>query len=104
MKASLKKMTAAAAAALLCVGAAGCGTNVKGHTYAGNGNIVTVEFQGGGKAYASMGPMTSSCTYTQSGKQVSLVCDGDTTALTIGDDGSLNGPPDGMLAHMTKVK
>ncbi len=103
MRASLKRVTTAAVA-LVCVGAAGCGTSVNGHTFAGNGNVVTVEFQSGGKAYASMGPMTLSCTYTQSGKQVSLVCEGDTTVLTIGDDGSLNGPPDGMLAHLTKVK
>jgi hypothetical protein len=94
----------AAAAALVCLGVAGCGNNVSGHTYGSNGNILTVEFQSGGKAFTSMGPMSTACTYTQSGKQVSLVCEGDTTVFTIGDDGSLNGPPDGMLTHLTKVK
>ena len=66
--------------------------------------MVKIEFQSGGKAFASMGPMTSSCTYTQSGKTISLICEGDTTELTVAGDGSLNGPPDGMLSHLTKVK
>ena len=104
MKASLRSGWVAVAAALMCLGVLGCGSNVEGHAYAGNGNIVTVEFQSGGKAYASMGPMTSQCTYTQSGKTVNLICEGDTTVLTMQDDGSLNGPPEGMLAHLTKVK
>jgi hypothetical protein len=94
----------AAAAALLCLGAAGCGNNVKGHTYAGPGGSVQVSFQSDGKAYASLGPMTSTCTYTQSGKNVTLICEGDTEQLTVQSDGSLNGPPDGMLAHLTKTK
>jgi hypothetical protein len=94
----------AAAAALLCLGAVGCGNNVSGHTYGTAGGGVTIEFQSGGKAVTSIGPMSSQCTYTQSGKQVSLACEGDTTVFTIGDDGSLDGPPDGMLGHLTKVK
>ena len=40
----------------------------------------------------------------QSGDIVSLVCEGDKEALTVANDGSLNGPPDGMLAHLTKTK
>jgi len=94
----------AAAVALLSVFAAGCGNSVKGHTYAGNGQLVSIQFQSGGKAYASMGPMTSACTYTQSGKNVTLICEGDTEQLALASDGSLNGPPDGMLAHLTRVK
>jgi len=104
MQLRLRSGWAVAVAALVCLGVVGCGTKVQGHTYSGNGNVVSVEFQSGGKAYASMGPMTSACTYTQSGKTVNLVCEGDTTVLTLQDDGSLNGPPEGMLAHMTKVK
>ncbi len=104
MQLRLRSRWAVAVAALVCLGVVGCGTKVQGHTYSGNGNVVSVEFQSGGKAYASMGPMTSACTYTQSGKTVNLVCEGDTTVLTLQDDGSLNGPPEGMLARMTKVK
>lgn len=104
MKASLQGVLASAGVALLCLGAAACGSGVSGHTYAGNGDLVKIEFQSGGKAFASMGPMTSTCTYTQSGKTISLICEGDTEQLTMASDGSLSGPPDGMLAHLTKVK
>ncbi len=104
MKASLKGVLASAGVALLCLGATACGSSVSGHTYAGNGELVKIEFQSGGKAFAIMGPMTSSCTYTQSGKTISLICEGDTTELTVASDGSLNGPPDGMLSHLSKVK
>jgi len=104
MKASLQSVLAGAAMAVLCVGMTACGNSVSGHTYAGNGELVKIEFQSGGKALTSFGPMTSSCTYTQSGKKISLTCEGDTTELTMADDGSLAGPQDGMLAHLTKVK
>lgn len=104
MRSGVRSGWIAMAAALVCLGAAGCGNNVSGHTYGAAGGGVTIEFQSGGKAVTSFGPMSSQCTYTQSGKQVSLVCEGDTTVLTIGDDGSLDGPADGMLGHLTKVK
>jgi len=104
MKASLQSVLVGATAALVCVCAAGCGSGVSGHTYAGNGQMVKIEFQSGGKAFTSFGPMTSACTYSQSGKKISLICDGDATDLTMADDGSLAGPPDGMLARLTKVK
>ncbi len=103
MRASVKRMAAVAAAGLVCLGAAGC-SKVKGHTFAGNGDLVKIEFDSGGKALASLGPLTSTCTYTESGSKVTLVCEDDTTVFTVADDGSLNGPPDGMLAHLTKVK
>jgi hypothetical protein len=93
-----------AAAALLCLGAAGCGTNVKGHTYSAADNSVTIEFQSGGAAAVSFGPIASTCTYTQSGKQINLTCGGQTEVLTVADDGSLNGPADGVMGHLTKVK
>jgi hypothetical protein len=48
--------------------------------------------------------MSSACTYTQSGNNVSLICEGDTEQLVVQSDGSLNGPPDGMLGHLTKTK
>ncbi len=104
MRASFGRLWTAAAVVLVCVCATGCGNSVKGHTYAGNGQLVSIQFQSGGKAYASMGPMTSNCTYTQSGKNITLICEGDTEQLTLASDGSLNGPPDGMLAHLTRVK
>ena len=96
--------TVSIAAAALCFCAIGCGNSVKGHTYAGNGQLMSIQFQSDGKALASMGPLTSNCTYTQAGNEITLICEGDTEQLTMNSDGSLNGPPDGMLAHLTRVK
>jgi hypothetical protein len=104
VRASFGRLWTAAAVAWVCVCATGCGNSVKGHTYTGNGQLVSIQFQSGGKAYVSMGPMTSTCTYTQSGNNIALVCEGDTEQLALAGDGSLNGPPDGMLAHLTRVK
>jgi hypothetical protein len=83
---------------------AGCGGKVEGNTYAGNGGIVQIEFKSGGKAYVSTGPVSTPCTYTESGKTVTLVCEGDKTVFTVDDDGSLNGPQGGMLGRLTKKK
>jgi hypothetical protein len=33
-----------------------------------------------------------------------LTCEGEKTDFTIDDDGALIGPPDGMLARLTKEK
>ena len=104
VKAVVRYGWVAAAAALLCLGAVGCGNNVKGHTYSATDNSVTIEFQSGGTAGISFGPISSTCTYTQNGKQINLTCGGQTEALTVADDGSLNGPADGTLGHLTKVK
>ena len=94
----------AAAAALLCLGAAGCGSNVKGHTYAAADNSVTIDFESGGSATVNFGGVPGTCTYTQSGKQINMTCGGQTEVLTMADDGSLNGPADGAIGRLTKVK
>jgi hypothetical protein len=72
----------------------GCGGKVEGNTYAGNGGVVQIEFKSGGKAYVSTGPVSTPCTYTESGK----------TVFTVDDDGALNGPQGGMLGRLTKKK
>ncbi len=82
-----------------------CGGGVKGNTYADNGNVVQIEFKSGGKAYMSMGPMTNTCNYTESGKNVTLNCGpGENLVFTVDDDGALNGPPGGMVTRLTKKK
>jgi hypothetical protein len=82
-----------------------CGGGVKGNTYVDNGNVVQIEFKSDGKAYMSMGPMTNTCTYTESGKNVTVSCGpGETLAFTVDDDGSLNGPPGGVVSRLTKKK
>jgi hypothetical protein len=92
---------AAATAVLLTIG---CGGKVQGNTYADNGGVVKIEFKSGGKAYVSTGPVSNSCSYSESGKSVTLTCEGDKTILTMDDDGALNGPPGGFLSRLTKVK
>ena len=82
-----------------------CGGGVKGNTYVDNGNVVQIEFKSDGKAYMSMGPVTNTCTYTESGKNITLNCGpGETLAFTLDDDGGLNGPPGGMVSRLTKKK
>ena len=85
--------------------ALGCGNSVKGNTYADNGNVVQIEFKSNGKAYMSMGPVTNTCNYTESGKNITLTCGpAETLTFTMDDDGALNGPPGGMVSRMTKKK
>lgn len=80
-----------------------CGGGVKGNTYVDNGNVVQIEFKSDGKAYMSMGPVTNTCTYTESGKNVTVNCGpGETLAFTVDDDGALNGPPGGMVSRLTR--
>jgi hypothetical protein len=93
-----------ALAAVLCAFAAACGGKVAGNTYIGNGGVVQIEFKSGGKAYVSTGPLSTPCTYTESGKTVTLVCEGDKTVFTVDDDGALNGPQGGLLGRLTKKK
>jgi hypothetical protein len=93
-----------AAVAALLLTSTGCGKKVEGNTYENNGGVVKIEFKSGGKAYVSAGPATTDCTYTESGKNVTLTCVGDKTVFTVDDDGDLNGPPDGMLTRLTKKK
>jgi hypothetical protein len=91
--------------AALTACAVGCGgAAVGGHTYSGNGGIVRVEFKSDGKAFVSTGPISTPCTYSESGKTLALTCEGDKTDFTIDADGALIGPPGGMLARLTKEK
>ncbi len=81
---------------------AGCGKSVAGSTYEGVGGAVKIEFQSGGKAVTSIGPLSTDCTYTEDSKSVTLTCEGQPTVLTINDDGSLSGPAEGMMGRLTK--
>jgi len=82
----------------------GCGGSVSGNTYSGNGGVVQVEFKSGGKAFVSTGPISTPCTYTESGKTVTLVCEGDKTQFTVDDDGALIAPSGCFLGRLTKKK
>lgn len=98
---SAKKLTVIVTLVLVT---ASCGGKVEGNTYEDNGGVVKVEFKSGGKAYVSTGPVTNTCSYTESGKSVTLVCEGDKSVFTVDDDGALNGPPGGFLSRLTKKK
>jgi hypothetical protein len=106
MKKGFNSSNALAPVILVILGALviGCGGKLEGTTYAGNGGVVQVEFKSGGKAYVSTGPVSTPCSYTESGKTVTLVCEGDKTVFTMDDDGALNGPQGGMLGRLTKKK
>jgi len=94
--------------AVLMIGAlgatVGCGGKVEGNTYEDNGGVGKIEFKSGGKAFLSAGPATTTCTYSESGKTVTMICVGDKTVFTVEDDGALSGPPDGLLTRLTKKK
>jgi len=94
-----------AVAMIAALGAAvGCSGKVEGNTYEDNGGVVKIEFKSGGKAFLSAGPATTTCTYSESGKTVTMICVGDKTVFTVEDDGALSGPPDGLLTRLTKKK
>lgn len=91
-------------AAVLSLTACGKSNSVEGSTYEANGGVFKIEFQSGGKAVTTMGPMATNCTYTQSDKTVRLTCESEKLELTVNDDGSLAGPPDGFASRLTKKK
>jgi hypothetical protein len=90
------------AAIVSLTAACGKSNSVEGNTYEANGGAVKIQFQSGGKAVTSMGPMSTNCTYTQSGKAITLSCENEKLELTMNDDGSLAGPPQGFAARLTK--
>lgn len=107
MKSMFSRPIARAAAfiAILSVCTTACaGPKVDGKTYSGNGGVVKIEFKSGGKAFVSTGPVSTACTYSESGKNLTLICEGDKTEFSIDDDGALIGPPGGMLGRLTPEK
>jgi len=88
----------------MLIATVGCGGKVAGNTYEGNGGVVRIEFKSGGKAYVSTGPVTTPCSYSENGKTVTLICQGDKTVFTVDEDGALNGPQGGFLGRLTKKK
>lgn len=89
---------------IACVAVTACASTVRGHTFQDNGGVVKIEFKSGGKAYVSAGPATHTCSWSEKGNKVKLVCDGDTTTFTVEDDGALSGPSDGLMERLTPVK
>jgi hypothetical protein len=90
-----------AAVGMLLLLVLGCRNSVRGDTYA-NG-MMKIQFQSG-MALATIGMMTQNCEWSQSSKNITLNCAGDTTQFTLGDDGTVAGRPDGMIGRLTRVK
>lgn len=99
------KIVAAIAAGTLGLLVAACSSrSVQGHTYQDSTGNFKLEFSTGGKAYFRLGAMTQPCGYSESGRTVVLTCPDEKFNLTVGDDGALSGPPDGLLARLTKSR
>ena len=103
MKTVLKRGGLIAVALTMSVMLASCGSkSVAGNTYEAAGGAFSVEFQSGGKAVTTIAGNKVDCTYVEDSKTVTLTCEGQPVALTVNDDGSLSGPPDGMMGKLTK--
>ena len=78
------------------------GSGVEGNTYEANGGAFQIQFKPDGKASVALGPVAGDCTYAQKDKTVSVTCEGEQIDFTVNDDGSISGPPDGLVGKMTK--
>lgn len=101
----MKRIVPLSAFALVFPFMGACGSRVSGHVYHNNGGVVQVEFRARGEAIVSSGPVSRPCSYSESGKSISLVCaDSGATRLIIQDDGALVGPPQGLLSRLTPLE
>lgn len=97
----VRTLFAGAAVALLCFTLTAC-SKVKGNTY--EAGMMALSFQSGGKATFSAAGDAASCTYTESGNTVTVICGGDTTVFTVDGDGNLAGPPGSLMGKLIKRK
>ena len=65
-----------------------------------------LDLQSGGKANLTVAGESAPCTYSVSGKSVSLTCPGQagSVVFTVQDDGSLAGPPGTFISPLQKAK
>lgn len=102
MQRLLFRFVAAVAVTLFCLFATACGSKVKGNTY--ESGFISVSFQSGGKATFASGPISTDCTYTESGSKVTLTCNGEPAVFTVDSDGNLNAPAESMMGKLSKKK
>ena len=86
----MKRLSPSSAIALLSLFLVACESSVNGHIYH-NGGVVRLEFESGGRTYVSMGASIYTCSYSQSGKSVRLICTGDTMNFRVQVDGAFVG-------------
>jgi len=96
MKRGLHSAMFAAAIAVAGLVAACGGSSVQGSTY--KSAMIKIEFKSGGVATATIGPMSTQCSYTQKDKQVTVTCEGQPEVFTVAADGTLNSEHFGKLS------
>ncbi len=91
---------------LIATGCTSCGGSGLQGTYSDAAGSTLLELKSGGKANFTWMGQIADCTYTSSGTQVKVSCQGDagTTVFNVHDDGSLTGPPGSFIPVLTKRK
>jgi hypothetical protein len=101
MKTVFHKAAIVAVMAGVILFATGCG--LSGSTYESEGGVLRIEFQSGGKAITSMGPLKMNCTYVEESSTVAVTCEGDKIVYAIKDD-QLIPPAGSMVGPLSKKK
>jgi hypothetical protein len=84
----------------LSLAAAGCSSPVEGKYSNG---VMAVEFKSG-KAYVTMGFLTTEGTYQVEGDKIIIDAEGEKLILTRNPDGSLSGPKESFIGRLTKQR
>jgi hypothetical protein len=93
------------AAILFTLVLSSCTPDVQG-TYADQSGTWRLELKSGGKATFTFQGDAEDCTYSTSGKQLTVNCKepAGSSTVTVQDDGSLAGPPGSMIPVLRKQK
>jgi hypothetical protein len=102
MKAILSRTLLVATILVAGFGFAGCESSVEGSTYVDSEGVISIEFLSGGKANFKMGGIGGGCTYTESGKNITVTCNGVPQVFTMNSNGSLGGPATGLIGKLAK--
>jgi hypothetical protein len=100
---TLLLVSVVAIAFLALNGCSGCNSGPIGK-YQDANHIVTLQLDPGGKASISFGGLSMTATYTVEGNKITVDASGDKTVFTLNADGSLSGPPGGLIGKLEKVK
>jgi hypothetical protein len=78
---------------------AGC-DGLEGNTYQAPGGLYSLEFQSGGKAIETFGPLKQKCSWSESGNNVSVTCEKVTVVFTFNPQGQLVAKSDSLLGDI----
>jgi hypothetical protein len=73
-------------------------------TYTDSSGAFKLELKSGEKATLTTMSGSTACTYKADGKQLTVVCETQTLAFTVQDDGSLMPPPEAGIGPLKKAK